>query len=112
MCVCIYHILHILHNITYIYIYVYIHCFTHIFSQKNWHLQLTSWGPHQRAGGVLPHHGMEIFQRGLQLVISSGHSNSFAVENPIQMDDNLGISSCIYNLSGGSYNRNILMINC
>jgi hypothetical protein len=28
---------------------------------------------------------MEIFQRGLQLVISSGHSNSFAVENPIQM---------------------------
>ena len=99
MCVCIYMNIHVLYTSVYIYLshilhiiyyiilhsIIYIYCFTHIFSQKNWHLQLTSWGPHQRAGGVLPHHGMEILQRGLQLVISSGHSNSFAVENPIQM---------------------------
>ena len=86
--ICLYiYLSHILHIIYYIILHsiIYIYCFTHIFSQKNWHLQLTSWGPHQRAGGVLPHHGMEILQRGLQLVISSGHSNSFAVENPIQM---------------------------
>ena len=50
--VCVSIIYYIYYIILHIYIYVYIHCFTHIFSQKNWHLQLTSWGPHQRAGGV------------------------------------------------------------